>query len=62
MRKVRDWPSIIEKLNNTKSGKLSIRMGSSGSAQVTRCRLLSEYRNLLATTDGALLRLRLKGC
>jgi hypothetical protein len=35
-------------------------MGSPGSAQVTRCRLLSEWSNLEATTIGSTLLLRLK--
>jgi hypothetical protein len=47
-------------LNENKSGEITLRMGSPGSAQVTRCRLLAEWRNLEATTVGATLRLRLK--
>jgi hypothetical protein len=34
-------------------------MGSPGSAQVTRCRLLAEWSNLDATTVGSTLILRL---
>jgi hypothetical protein len=34
-------------------------MGSPGSAQVTRCRLLAEWSNLEATTVGSTLILRL---
>jgi hypothetical protein len=34
-------------------------MGSPGSAQVTRCRLLAEWSNLEAHTRGAMLYLRL---
>jgi hypothetical protein len=35
-------------------------MGSPGSAQVTRCRLLSEWSNLEVTTVGSALVLRLE--
>jgi hypothetical protein len=35
-------------------------MGSPGSAQVTRVRLLAEWNNLEATTKGPILQLRLK--
>ena len=60
MARRRDWPSVIQKLNQSKTGELKIRMGSPGSAQVTRCRLLAEWRNLEASTVGATLHLRLK--
>lgn len=59
-REVRNWEREIEKLNATKSGKRTIELGSPGSAQVTRCRLLGEYTNLKATTRGAKLRLEVK--
>ena len=61
MRKVRDWASVIEKLNSSSKGELKIKMGSPGSAQVTRCRLLAEWSNLEATTQGATLTLRVPG-
>lgn len=38
---------------------MKIQMGSPGSAQVTRVRLLAEWKNLEATTVGATLYLRL---
>jgi hypothetical protein len=57
----RDWASIIDRLNASPSGELRIRMGSPGSAQVTRCRLLEEWRNLEVSTIGETLHLRLKG-
>jgi hypothetical protein len=56
----RDWPAIIRRLNESEKGELRIRMGSPGSAQVTRCRLLAEWRNLDATTVGPTLILRLR--
>ncbi len=59
MQKPRNWPAIIERLNNSASGELKIRMGSPGSAQVTRCRLLAEWSNIEITTVGAILHLRL---
>jgi hypothetical protein len=60
LRKPRDWPAIIDRLNHSPRGELRIKMGSPGSAQVTRCRLLSEWSNLEASTLGATLYLRLK--
>lgn len=59
-RKVRDWPAIVEKLNVSARGELKIEMGSPGSAQVTRCRLLKEWDNLNACTKGSRLILTLK--
>ncbi len=63
MRKSRNWASVIERLNQSERGELRVRMGSPGSAQVTRVRLLAEWNNLEARTSGATLILRLKdGC
>ena len=45
-----NWDEEIERLNESPEGCLVIRMGSPGSAQVTRCRLLATYNNLKATT------------
>ncbi len=59
MQKPRNWPAIIERLNNSSRGELKIRMGSPGSAQVTRCRLLAEWSNVEITTIGAILHLRI---
>lgn len=60
MPRPRNWAAIIERLNRSPGGELRIRMGSPGSAQVTRCRLLAEWNNLEATTVGSVLHLRLK--
>jgi hypothetical protein len=60
LAKRRDWSSIIERLNASRNGELRIRMGSPGSAQVTRCRLLEEWNNLDVTTVGDILHLRLR--
>ena len=57
----RNWPAIIDRLNESSKGELRIRMGSPGSAQVTRVRLLAEWSNLEATTIGPTLILRLRG-
>ena len=46
---------MIERLNRSRSGELRIRMGSPGSAQVTRCRLLEQWSNLRVRTRGAML-------
>lgn len=61
MTKPRNWERVIDRLNQSDTGRLRIRMGSPGSAQVTRCRLLAEYRNLDARTEGSTLILELKG-
>ena len=58
--KRRDWSSIIDRLNASPRGELRIKMGSPGSAQVTRCRLLEEWSNLEVTTVREILHLRLK--
>lgn len=58
--KPRDWSTVIERLNRTPRGEMRIKMGSPGSAQVTRCRLLEQWANLEAETIGPTLILRLK--
>jgi hypothetical protein len=55
----RDWSAVIERLNRSPKGELRIRMGSPGSAQVTRCRLLEQWKNLEVRTRGSILHLRL---
>ena len=60
MQKRRDWSAVIQRLNNSHVGEIQIRMGSPGSAQVTRCRLLEQWNNLEATTVGTILKLRLR--
>ena len=59
MRVRRNWAEIIDRLNRSKGGEIRSHMGSPGSAQVTRCRLLAEWSNLEATTVGPVLYLRL---
>ena len=59
VRKPRDWSKVIDRLNRSRSGELRVKMGSPGSAQVTRCRLLAQWNNLDAETIGATLVLRL---
>ena len=54
----RDWGAIIERLNNSASGTMKINMGSAGSAQVTRCRLLEQWNNLEVWTVGPMLHLK----
>ncbi len=61
MKKPRDWNAIIDRLNQSPSGEMRIKMGSPGSAQVTRCRLLEEWSNLNVTTTGAVIHLRIQG-
>ena len=57
----RDWDKIVEKLNASPRGEMKIRMGSPGSAQVTRVRLLAEWKGLEAHTVGSTLHLRISG-
>lgn len=59
-RRPRNWASVIDSLNRSRTGEMKIRMGSPGSAQVTRCRLLEQWNNLDAETVGPNLILRLK--
>ena len=61
MARRRNWNAVIDRLNDSPNGALTIRMGSPGSAQVTRCRLLAEWNHLEATTVGSNLYLRLVG-
>ena len=55
----RDWPAIIDRLNKSPKGSISINMGSAGSAQVTRCRLLEQWNGIEVRTVGARLHLKL---
>ncbi len=59
MSRRKDWPAIIRRLNESQRGEVRIAMGSPGSAQVTRCRLLEQWANLQAFTVGSTLILRL---
>jgi len=56
----RSWPDIIDRLNRHPGRPVRLRMGSPGSAQATRCRLLNEWTNLEAWTVGPVLYLQLK--
>ena len=58
MARRRDWNAIIDKLNKSRTGTMSINMGSPGSAQVTRCRLLEQWNNLEVWTVGSKLHLK----
>ena len=60
MARRRSWPNIIARLNAKPQSRVRLRMGSPGSAQATRCRLLNEWNNLEAWTVGPLLYLQLK--
>lgn len=54
----RNWESIIDRLNS-KGKPIRIKMGSPGSAQVTRVRLMELYEGLNAHTKGSYLHLDL---
>ncbi len=55
----RDWPSLMDRLNDSRKGLLNIHMGSPGSAQVTRVRLLRAWNGISAHTQGPWLKLAL---
>ena len=57
----RDWEEEIGRLNDSPAGTTSIEMGSSGSAQVTRVRLLENWAGLEAHTEGSRLILTRSG-
>ncbi len=59
MAKRRNWSAIMNRLNASANGALTIQMGSPGSAQVTRCRLLEEWSNVDVRTIGSKLYIRL---
>mgnify|MGYP003122656439 CR=1 FL=1 len=46
-----NWETVIHDLNDS-GGPVKIKMGSPGSAQVTRCRLMDTYDGLNAKTQG----------
>ena len=56
----RDWTKIIEKLNRNPDRQLRFAMGTPGSAQVTRVRLLQDWNNIEAWTRGSTLYVQLK--
>jgi len=56
----RNWPAIIERLNTSPKGSIAINMGSPGSAQVTRCRLLEQWNGIEVRTVGAKLYVKLQ--
>ena len=55
-----DWPEIVDRLNQGAVAEIRIEMGSPGSAQVTRWRLLKEWNGISARTKGPVLILSLK--
>ena len=60
MPKRKNWSAIMKRLNESPNGSLTIQMGSPGSAQVTRVRLLEEWSNVDVHTVGAKLHIRLR--
>ena len=50
-----DWDEVYLKLMKGKRKSRRVRLGSPGSAQVTRCRLLETYHGIEARTEGNLL-------
>jgi len=58
MGKHKNWETLIDQLNE-EGQSIKIKMGSPGSAQVTRCRLMSNYDGLDVRTEGPYLLLDL---
>ena len=48
-----NWDKVITKLNDSANGRLAVTMGSPGSAQVTRVRLLEQFAHLDVKTIGS---------
>lgn len=61
MKKRYDWSAEIQKLNDSKKGVKIYHLSSPGVAQVTRVRLLDEWNNLFARTEGSSLVLSVVG-
>jgi len=55
-----DWNAIVDRLNQSEEGEIRITMGTPGSAQVTRVRLLKQWNHLTARTEGPVLVLGLE--
>ncbi|MHC5001913.1 MAG: hypothetical protein ACYTJ0_02210 [Planctomycetota bacterium] len=60
MNQRKNWSRVIDRLNERPERQLRFVMGSPGSAQVTRCRLLDQWNNLEAWTVGSVLYLQLQ--
>ncbi len=56
----RNWDRIVGRLNSGAKERVSVRMGSPGSAQVTRRHLLSTWSNLHIWISGEWVHLELK--
>lgn len=54
-----NWTAIIGKLNESKTGTVKMFLGTPGSAQVTRCRLLAGWNHISAKTEGSCLTISL---
>lgn len=50
-----DWNSIVQTLNQSDEREIRITMGTPGSAQVTRVRLMKKWDHLTARTEGSVL-------
>ena len=53
--KRRDWVAIVERCKKSAGGVVKITMGSAGSAQVTRVRLIDEHAGIAVSTKGDVL-------
>jgi len=60
MPKRKNWSAIMKRLNDSPKGSITIQMGSPGSAQVTRVRLLEEWSNVDVRTVGAKLYIQIR--
>lgn len=60
MPKRKNWSAIMKRLNESSKGSMTILMGSPGSAQVTRVRLLEEWSNVEVRTVGPKLHIQIR--
>ena len=46
MSRRRNWSAVIDRLNRSPKGAITVKMGTPGSAQVTRVRLLEQWNGI----------------
>ena len=59
MRRRRNWSAVIDRLNRSPKGAITVKMGTPGSAQVTRVRLLEQWNGIEVRSGDSNLYLKL---
>ncbi len=59
MSRRRNWSAVIDRLNRSPKGAITVKMGTPGSAQVTRVRLLEQWNGIEVRSGGSNLYLKL---